>query len=125
MKSFSGQLYVQYAELAMRKQAEGNAAAAAHFNDKSKRAAAGGLVLPDRSGDAAVMGEYDLVRKAIGEDVGVAPAVRARAQVMFDCWLNERAENVNPGDIRACRQELDRALAILDTTQGKAGAGTG
>ncbi len=109
----------------MRKQAEGNDAAAAHFNDKSKRAAAGGLVLPDRSGDAAVMGEYDLVRKAIGDDVGVAPAVRARAQVMFDCWLNERAENVNPGDIRACRQELDRALAILDTTQGKAGAGAG
>ena len=124
VNSFSGQLYLQYGELAFRKEAEGNAAAAAHFNEKAKRAAGGNIVPPDRASDAEAMPEYERVQQAVGND-STPPAVRARVQVMYDCWLDERSENVDPGDIRACRQELDRAMAILDGGKRAAGAGSG
>lgn len=79
---------------------------------------------PDRASDAAAMPDYDRVRKVVG-DATTLPAVRARVQVMFDCWLDEQAENVDPGDIRACRQELDRAMAILYGAARAPGAGAG
>lgn len=120
----SQQLHLQYGELALRKEAEGNVSAAVHFNDKAKRAAAGEWVSPDRAHDASAVSDYERVRKAVGDDT-LSPAVRARAQVMFDCWLDEKTEDVDPGDIRACRQELDRAMAVLVGEKASAGAGAG
>ena len=40
-----------------------------------------------------------------------APAAAARAQVMFDCWIQEQEENFQDGDIASCR---DRFLAALE-----------
>lgn len=46
------------------------------------------------------------------------PETAARAQIMFDCWMQEQEENFQPGDIEACRagfmaamEEIDLALA--------------
>lgn len=46
------------------------------------------------------------------------PDTAARAQIMFDCWMQEQEENFQPGDIEACRagfmaamEEIDLALA--------------
>ncbi len=39
-----------------------------------------------------------------------APAQAARAQVMFDCWMEEQEENHEPGDIAACRSGFSLAL---------------
>lgn len=43
-----------------------------------------------------------------------APADTARAQVMFDCWVQEQEENVQPDDIRACRSGFETALARVE-----------
>lgn len=40
-----------------------------------------------------------------------APGDVAHAQVMFDCWVEEQEENVQPDDIRACRSGFEDALA--------------
>lgn len=116
------QLHIQYGELALRKQAEGSLVAARHFDVKAMRAANGEHVRPDRPGDLDAVKAYDRVTSAIADD-GNAPAVRARAQVMFDCWIDERAQGVDAGDIRACKQELDRALVILTGGTHSGGGG--
>lgn len=42
------------------------------------------------------------------------PGEAARAQVMFDCWVQEQEENVQPADIRACRSGFESALAKVE-----------
>ena len=39
----------------------------------------------------------------------------ARAQAMFDCWMQEQEENFQPPDIARCRAEFDKALKALNT----------
>ncbi|MGJ3258140.1 MAG: hypothetical protein ACFE0S_00925 [Rhodospirillales bacterium] len=116
------QLHIQYGELALRKSAEGNLVAARHFDVKAARAADGERVRPDRPDDQDAVESYDRVISAIADDAD-APAVRARAQVMFDCWIDERAQGVDVGDIEACKQELDRALFILTGGAHSGGGG--
>ncbi len=116
------QLHIQYKELALRKQAEGNLVAARHFDVKAARAADGERVRLDPPGDQDAIRAYDHVTSAIA-DHGDAAAVKARAQVMFDCWIDERAQGVDADDIRACEQELDRALSILTGTMRSGGRG--
>lgn len=38
----------------------------------------------------------------------------ARAQMMYDCWLEESEENIQPKDIAACRAELEALLPQLE-----------
>lgn len=42
------------------------------------------------------------------------PAEAARAQAMFDCWVEQQEENLQPEDIAACRDEFFAALAIIE-----------
>lgn len=123
-KSFAQQLSLQYAELAFRKLEEGNTPAARIFYEKANRAANGDAVLPELPDGAETTTVFDRVRAGLGE-TGRAVAVRARAQVMFDCWLEERAQAVDPGDIKACRQSLERALNLLEAAGGTVGRGAG
>ena len=50
------------------------------------------------------------------------PYIAAHAQAMFDCWIEEQEENQQPIDISVCRNELMRALDILDPVQEVADA---
>ena len=43
-----------------------------------------------------------------------APADAARAQVSFDCWVEEQAENRQPRDIQACKSDFFAALSLAD-----------
>lgn len=43
-----------------------------------------------------------------------APEHAARAQVMFDCWMQEQEENFQPADIEACRAAFFDALGKLE-----------
>ena len=43
-----------------------------------------------------------------------APAAAARAQVMFDCWMQEQEENFQPGDIARCRSAFESAMAEVE-----------
>jgi outer membrane protein OmpA-like peptidoglycan-associated protein len=44
----------------------------------------------------------------------VAPSDTARAQVMFDCWMQEQEENRQPWDIKACRDGFMAAMGRVD-----------
>jgi len=43
-----------------------------------------------------------------------APSDMARAQVMFDCWMQEQEENRQPWDIKACRDGFMAAMGRVD-----------
>ena len=42
------------------------------------------------------------------------PEVAARAQVMYDCWVEQQAEGFQPDDIKACKDGFMTALAELE-----------
>jgi OmpA-OmpF porin, OOP family len=42
------------------------------------------------------------------------PEVAARAQVLYDCWIEQKAENLQPDHIEACRNGFMTALAELE-----------
>jgi OOP family OmpA-OmpF porin len=42
-----------------------------------------------------------------------APKQAARAQAMFDCWMQEQEENFQPPDIIRCRAAFNAAMAAL------------
>jgi OOP family OmpA-OmpF porin len=42
------------------------------------------------------------------------PDVAARAQVLYDCWLEQQAENIQPDHIKACRDGFMTALAEIE-----------
>ncbi|MSO80278.1 MAG: hypothetical protein EXQ97_01215 [Alphaproteobacteria bacterium] len=44
-----------------------------------------------------------------------ATSEAARAQVAFDCWLQEQEENFQFNDIAACRRDFKAAMTELDT----------
>ena len=44
----------------------------------------------------------------------VAPGPLAHAQAMFDCWVEEQAENYQPRDIERCRFAFEEAMAQVD-----------
>lgn len=105
------ELHIQYSELALRELAEGNPVAAKLYNDKALQAAAGFRVLPEKPEGEEMLVQYDRLMNFIGSgSPSPSPAVLARAQVMFDCWLEERMENIDPGDIAACKQAFEVAI---------------
>lgn len=42
------------------------------------------------------------------------PKPAAQAQVMFDCWLEQQEENIQPHDVHACRQGFEEAMAMIE-----------
>jgi len=48
-----------------------------------------------------------------------AAAVAARAQVMFDCWMQEQEENRQPDDIAKCRSDFYDALELAESIMAK------
>lgn len=43
-----------------------------------------------------------------------APEAAALAQVMFDCWMQEQEENIQPADIAACRADFELWMKALE-----------
>jgi outer membrane protein OmpA-like peptidoglycan-associated protein len=41
------------------------------------------------------------------------PDQAARAQAMYECWMEEQEENIQPDDIAACRDGFEEALAQI------------
>jgi outer membrane protein OmpA-like peptidoglycan-associated protein len=46
--------------------------------------------------------------------INYLPALMARIQVAFDCWMQEQEENFQPADIAACRGEFFGALTSAE-----------
>lgn len=105
--------------------------AANHFADKGLAAANGEAVPPDEVGgvpdDAA--GELTDARSQLmaALDGGARdsnPAVAARAQRAFDCWLHEATENLGEDHVAACRDEFRAAMTELQGAPVAASPGT-
>ena len=43
------------------------------------------------------------------------PKISARAQVSFDCWMEQQEENLQPNDVAACRSEFEDAVFRLES----------
>jgi OOP family OmpA-OmpF porin len=41
------------------------------------------------------------------------PKLTARAQAMFDCWIEEQEENIQPEDIASCRSAFEQAMEFV------------
>jgi len=126
--AFDNALYNGYAQLASEEQNPysdyaPDTLARDQFSSRALAAAGGQTVLPEMvsarmlpAGESE--GAEELRRRLVAAlDAGgreKAPVAAARAQVMFDCWLEQLEENYQPADIASCRQGLNDALADVD-----------
>jgi len=94
-----------------------------YFARKGLSAAGGEVVLPEE------VASWDLPADKVDEitaararlvtalDAGgrdQAPAIAARAQARFDCWVEQQEENHQPDHIAACRDEFLKAMDELE-----------
>lgn len=93
-----------------------------HFALKGLRAAAGEAVMPDAVSEWDIKPEIQLaVLQARGYLIDVVEsrlvkskgAEVARAQVLFDCWLEQQEEGWQDEDIRGCREGFYDELDVL------------
>jgi outer membrane protein OmpA-like peptidoglycan-associated protein len=121
--AFNRHLYEGYIELAERERAEYDWLDSRLFADKALAAAEDQGVPPEAlynwSLPADTAGEFmaarsDLISLLERGTRSKAPADAARAQVSFDCWIQEQQENHQPEDIAACRDGFYAAIAALE-----------
>lgn len=120
---FEAELHAGYLELSRSEYNEGDYVDADRFALRSM-AAAGGMprspeAIAARRLPEGMISEMSDARSrltsAIDDDARAqAPGPAARAQVMFDCWMQEQEENFQPDDIARCRSGFDSAMADID-----------
>jgi len=112
-------LHSQYSALAKTERAESDWGDAGFFNDRALMAAQGKSFGPQNLNDrvipASAQGSLSAARAQLMKvmDAGGAeraPRTAARAQAMFDCWMQEQEENFQPDDIAACRAAFELAM---------------
>ncbi|GAB6054643.1 OmpA family protein [Magnetospira thiophila] len=119
---FADALKMEYANLADAERAEDDWSDSAYFNNKGRAAASGADVqpqmIPERGLPDDKVGELTTARvdlmSALPAGKTSAPAAAARAQAMFDCWMQEQEENFQPEDIAACRDGFYAAMKDLE-----------
>ncbi len=120
---FQQSLHFQYAELAFAEDKEGDAEDAVHFNEKAMAAARGEAVLPqaisERKIPAHALKDLTAARARLSDALGsrgasLDPKNMARAQAMFDCWLQEQEEDNQPDDVKACRTGYETAMGFVE-----------
>lgn len=121
---FDRYLHDGYARLAKREDYEHDFDDVEKFQNRSLRAAEGQLVSPERLSARDLpeysIGELSLARARL-EDAFYAgaslkmPEIAARAQVMFDCWMEQQEENIQQHDIDECKAAFTAAMAQLES----------
>ena len=125
-------LHAEYIVLAKAENEESDFLDADHFASKAIKVGGGIFVGPDGiksrklpAGTAAALkaAEKRLNKVLKGGAADYAPQQMAKAQAMYDCWLQEQEEGHQPGDIRACRiAYLDAVDAVDDAKPMKVAA---
>lgn len=96
---------------------------ALHFARKGLAAAAGDVALPEPISDWNLSPEHIQELSAargrliVAFDLGareVAPALSARAQAKFDCWIEQQEENWQADHILGCKQDFLDAMSELE-----------
>jgi OOP family OmpA-OmpF porin len=97
------------------------------FADRSIAAAKGSPTQPEQIGARNLpsdkVDELTTARQRLVTAQGESwteknPEATARAQVMFDCWMQEQEENFQPQDIARCRDGFYTALGELEVATG-------
>ena len=116
---FKSALHKEYVALAQAEYDESDVEDAEYFIAKAKDAGLGLDVAPQPLSERTIPGyakksmvgaRKELVDKLWNGADELTPEVSARAQAMFDCWIQEQEENDQPDHIRACRQAFTSAL---------------
>jgi OOP family OmpA-OmpF porin len=128
--AFTQALTEEYKSFVAEEHDEYDWAAADYFARKGLTAAAGTAVPPEDPatydlGDAA--GEIAAARQRLITDLDnggrdAKPAVAAKAQVKFDCWVHEQDEGWQKDEIAACKNDLMAALDELEKKEAVAPA---
>jgi outer membrane protein OmpA-like peptidoglycan-associated protein len=112
-----------YLNLSTAEYREGDYVDSDHFAMKSAASGSGSVPGPDDVGSrnlppdsvADLSAAHDrLVSAQSRGGANVAPVDTARAQVLYDCWLQEQAENRQPEDIAACKEGYEVAIARVE-----------
>ncbi len=121
--AFDMSLYQGYVDLAASEYAEADYADSDVFAGRAIGAGSGQLVKPEQIDRRALpddkVSELRAARRRLTMALSTGAAERkpmeaARAQVMFDCWMQEQEENFQPDDIARCRGALMAALDALE-----------
>ena len=121
--AFNGALQQEYIALAMAEAEEWDMEDAHYFNNKALAAAKGDDVQPQVIKERKITGDarWDLeaARQALRASLlagskDYAPKESARAQAMYDCWIQEQEENDNPADVAACMNGFNEVLAKVE-----------
>ena len=119
---FQSALFKEYVDLARSEDDQGDSRSAVYYNMRAKMAAdgkdTGPQELKDRKIPAGAVADLTAARKqltgALAGGAGKsAPDKAARAQAMFDCWMEQQEENDQPKDIAACRSAFEAAMKGL------------
>lgn len=95
---------------------------ALHFARKGLAASAGKVVLPEPTEDWNLrVPQIQALTAARGDLINVfnlgarelAPFESAKAQVMFDCWIEQEEETWQVTEIRTCQQGFIQAMGVL------------
>jgi outer membrane protein OmpA-like peptidoglycan-associated protein len=120
---FSAALYKEYIDLAKSEYGQGDYRDSDHYALKAIAAAKA------QPGDPDQVAIRQLPKEYVGEITGARarlvkafdvggrdkqPALAARAQSMFDCWMEQQEENFQSVDIARCRTEYMAAMAQLE-----------
>ncbi len=121
--AFTQALYGEYIELAQLEYGEGHYAAADDHALRASSSAAGKAPTPydpknfklPKGKVAVITGAHQRLLRALnGGGPEKAPRDMARAQAMFDCWVEEQEENIQPKDIARCRDGFYDAIAKVE-----------
>lgn len=120
---FDQHLYAEYITLAQMEYDEADYRDADAFALRAIAAGSGSAPAPEeisaRALPAEAVGELTAARTRLVAALGGGAAEKlpqpaARAQAMFDCWMQEQEENFQPDHIAACRAGFEEAMAKLE-----------
>lgn len=121
--AFSTNLYMEYIALSQLEFDEGDYEDSDVFASRAMMAAAGTPTDPEaldaRDIPAKYQGELAEARRNLMDALDAGgregtPDHAARAQAMFDCWMQEAEEDIQPADIAWCRERFEAALAQME-----------
>jgi OOP family OmpA-OmpF porin len=120
---FRARLYQAYRDLARTEYGEGDYANSDRFALRAQAVAAGSNVEPEKPSAELIpadrLDEMVTARQRLVALLGHAgksgrAAHMARAQAMFDCWVEEQEENRQPDDIALCRARFFDAVERVE-----------
>ena len=120
---FQNDLYDGYIDLSSSEYAEGDYKDSDYFAQKAMTSGSGEAVqptmieardLPSDKQDILTTSRLRLMAAMAAGASDKAPDDAARAQVMFDCWMQEQEENFQLDDIEACRDGFYEALSLAE-----------